>query len=394
MRGLLRFWAVACGLCVLALSLVWPRLARAEPPSPRAVPAHVLGIDSDDAEDQADALTGALRSRVRSAPGWSLQETQHSLGMLTAALRCPAKPDAPCLQKIGDQLRTDRFVWGVVTKAPGNQITAEIHLWSRGKPDASTKETYSDNLKDQNDETLRRIATRILDKISGSPTSGTVTVHAGDSEGVVWIDGQKKRALDHGTATIDLPPGTYSVEVRAQGFATARQDGVVVAAGSDTSVPVKLSPEVATEAAPTSPGGGTDVKRIVGWSLVGVGVVAGIVAGVEAGQFFSAKSTLDSDREQVPSSVSNVCASDVFSPAATAACSKFNEAQTDRVVGVLLGIVGAASVTAGVVLLVTDHPREGSSSPSPSARAETPAFRILPYASPKGGGGLNVALTF
>jgi hypothetical protein len=395
-RALWRFWAVACGLSILSL-FVPLRRAQAEQPSPRAVPAHVLGIDSDDAEDQADALTGAIRSRVRSAPGWSLQETQHSLGMLTAALRCPAKPDAACLQKIGDQLRTDRFIWGVVTKAPGNQITAEIHLWARGKPDSSTRETYSDNLKDQNDETLRKIATRILEKISGSPSTGTVTIHAGDSDGVVFIDGQRRKPLEHGSATIDLPPGTYQVEVRAQGFAPARQDGVIVAAGQDTSVPLKLSLETAAEATPAPTGGHTDVKRIVGWSLIGVGAVAGIVAGVEAAQFFSAKSDLDNDREQVPSSVTDVCAANVFSSAAVAACSKFNDAQTARIVGVLLGIVGAGSVTAGVVLLLTDHPKE-EPLPNANARARseslTASLRVLPYASPRGGGGLNVGFTF
>ena len=177
-RPLLRVLAVAYGLCVLSL-LAPLRSARAEPPSPRAVPAHVLEIDSDDSEGPADALTGALRSREEH-PGWSLQETEHALGMLTAALRCPASRTRRALLKIADQLRTDRFIWGVVTRAPGNQITAEVHLWARGKPDASTKETYSDNLKDQNDETLRKIAARILEKISGSPTTGTMTIHAGD----------------------------------------------------------------------------------------------------------------------------------------------------------------------------------------------------------------------
>ncbi len=396
MRALLRFWAIACGLAIACVLLLLPRLARAEAPGPRTSPVHVLGIDSDDAEDQADALTGALRSRVRSAPGWSLQETQHPLGMLTAALRCPPKPDASCLQRIGDQLHADRFVWGVMTKAPGNQITAEIHLWSRGKPDASTKETYSDNLKDQNDETLRRIAARILDKISGTVATGTVSVHAGDADGFVWVDGQKKRALDHGAATIDLAPGSYQVEVRSQGFAPARQDGVVVAAGQDTSVPLKLSPAEAATAASTAPAGsGPNVRRIVGWSLIGVGAVAGIVAGVEAANFLSAKSDLDTDRQQVPSSVNDVCATNVFSAAATAACSKFNDAKDARTIGVLMGSVGGVALAAGVVLLLTDHPKEGGSEPaSTSARADVPRFHILPYASPRGGGGLDVALTF
>src|SRR5215475_7074308 len=131
-----RFALMAFALTFLFVVL-GGRDARADAPGPRAYPVYVLAIDTDDAEDQADALTGALRSRVRSAPGWSLQETTHALGMLTTALRCPARPDAACLQKIGDQLRTDRFLWGFLTKAAGNQVTAELHLWARGKPDAS-----------------------------------------------------------------------------------------------------------------------------------------------------------------------------------------------------------------------------------------------------------------
>jgi hypothetical protein len=358
---------------------------------------HVLGIDSDDAEDQADALTGALRSRVRSAPGWSLQETTHALGMLTAALRCPARPDAACLQKIGDQLHTDRFIWGFLVKAPGSQVTAEVHLWARGKPDASVRETYSANLHDQNDETLRTIATRMLEKITGLPSTGTLTVHAGDAEGTVWINGEKKKPLDHGSAVIDLAPGTYDVEVRAQGFATAREEKVVVAGGQDTSVPLKLKPEEEADAeqATTPSTSHTDWQRIAGWSLVGVGAVAAVVSVVEAVSFFSDKSSLDSDRQGVPSSVTNVCSMDVFSAAATAACSKYNDAQSARTTGIVLGVVGGAAIVGGAVLLLTDHPRREPppTSGAASAAVQKRSLRVLPYAGP-GGGGLDLALTF
>ena len=118
---------MCAAFAVLLLALVsFARTAHAEAPSPRATPVHVLSIDSDDAEDQADALSGAIRSRVRLAPGWSLQETSHSLSMLTAALRCPQKPDTPCLQRIGDQIHTDRFIWGTMSKGPNNQVVADL----------------------------------------------------------------------------------------------------------------------------------------------------------------------------------------------------------------------------------------------------------------------------
>jgi hypothetical protein len=395
MRALLRVWAAfAVSLVFLSLVAV-PRIARAEVPGPRATPVHVLGIDSDDAEDQADALTGAIRSRVRSAPGWSLQETQHALGMLTAALRCPQKPDAACLQRIGDQLHTDRFVWGVMSKAPGSQVTAEVHLWARGKPDSSTRETYTDNLQDQNDESLRKIASRILEKITGAGTNGTITVHAGDSEGVVWINGQKNRALEHGAATIELAPGRYDVELRAQGYATAKQEMVNVIAGQDASVALRLVP-IAAPSEPASAEQKVNVRRVAGWSLIGLGVVAEIVAGVEGIEFISAKNDLDTARQNVSSSIPDVCADSVaFNSSATTACNKYNAAANDRLVGAVLGVAGIVPLAVGAALLLTDTSREssGARAPETTSRVEKRRLEVLPYASARGGGGV-VSLTF
>jgi hypothetical protein len=400
MRELLRPWAIVVGLAILC-SLSTTRLAFAEAPGPRTTPVHVLGIDSDDAEDQADALTGSLRSRIRSAPGWSLQETQHALGMLTAALRCPQKPDAACLQRIGDQLHTDRFVWGVMSKAPGSEVTAEVHLWTRGHPDVFARETYSDNLQDQNDETLRRIATRILDKLAGITTKGTLTVHAGDAEGVVWINGQKNRALERGAATIELIPGRYDIEVRAPGFAAAAQEGVVVNPGQDTSVPFKMVAVAQPVAAAAAPESKVGVRRVLGWTLIGLGVVGEIVAGVEGFEFLSAKNDLDNARSQVPATITDVCSNapnTQFNGVASDACSKYNEAATDRMVGIIAASAGGVVLLGGAVLLLTDRSKESggaSSAPAPSARAERPRFQLLPYASPRGtGGGVDVVLMF
>src|SRR5215472_7342086 len=155
-------------LSALALGFA-PRLARGEPPAVRPGPLYVLSIWTEDADDQADALTQALRSRVGQTPGFTLLQTNQSFETLAIALKCPPKPDGACLQRIGDQLKADHYLWGTMDKkkAPAGEVNVEMHMWGRGKPDVSTRETYADTLKDANDESLRAIATAIFGRLSG-----------------------------------------------------------------------------------------------------------------------------------------------------------------------------------------------------------------------------------
>src|SRR5579859_3596369 len=84
-----------------------PLVARADTVSPKTTAVYVLSVWTDDADDQADALTQALRARVRQTPGWMLLDTTQSFETLSIALKCPSRPDAACLQRIGDQLHAD-----------------------------------------------------------------------------------------------------------------------------------------------------------------------------------------------------------------------------------------------------------------------------------------------
>ena len=74
---------------------------------------------------------------------------------------------ADCLGRMGDQLKADKFFWGTMKKA-GKNVALDLHLWTRGKPDQATTESYSDNLKDQNDEALKKIASRAFEKLTGA----------------------------------------------------------------------------------------------------------------------------------------------------------------------------------------------------------------------------------
>ena len=66
-------------IIVALVAFLVPALAFAQKP----VTVHVIALDSDDAsEDQADALTAAMRQRVRTAPTLQLAESNQSLATL------------------------------------------------------------------------------------------------------------------------------------------------------------------------------------------------------------------------------------------------------------------------------------------------------------------------
>ena len=131
----------------------------------------VLALDSDNADDQVDALTQTLRARVRALSSWSLGSSTTSLSMVTAALKCPSRPDPDCAQRMGDELKADRVMYGWINKSGPHEVTAEVHMWARGQREVVTTEKYSDALVNANDPRLNTVADRILEKLLGeTPT--------------------------------------------------------------------------------------------------------------------------------------------------------------------------------------------------------------------------------
>jgi hypothetical protein len=158
------------GSLVLATGAV-----RADAPGPNAPPIQVIAVRSDDAEDQADALTAALRNRVRALRGFSLGDGDYALEVLTLGLKCGEVPDEACQIKIGNQIRADRFVWGTVKRSRSSkQVVAELHLWTRGRPSTKTEFAFSENLTAPGDDGLRRLvddALAILLERQKAPTA-------------------------------------------------------------------------------------------------------------------------------------------------------------------------------------------------------------------------------
>ncbi len=360
-------------LLVLTL-LALPRIARADQPGAHTVPVAVLAFDSEDSEEQADAVTNAVRSRLRAAPGWSLIETTQSLGMLTAAMKCPTRPPPECQQKIAEQIKTERYIWGFVTKGPlQGQVTAETHLYQKGKPDTVLKESYADNLKDANDDTLRKIATRIVERLGGTAV-GVVIIKSTEQTGEIIVDGEKHVALAQGTARVELAAGGHSIELAPSGGAAVKRN-VLVTAGRETVV--EFTPQGVAE--PPSEGSPVRTRKIIGGISMGVGAILGAVAIYEAFHWNSLQSQGEDYARglEKPSIPGRECRE------YDSKCIQINtDATTASALAWTLGGVGAVGLGVGAFLFFTDP---GSSEPN-KAEAPRPKTRVLPQVGGNSGG--------
>jgi hypothetical protein len=348
-------------VCFFALA---SGVAHAAPPATQTTPIAVLTIWTDDADDAADALTQALRAQVRASPGWSLTEAAQSFETLAIALRCPAKPDAACLQRIGDQLHVTRYVWGTAAKHKGGGVDAEVHLWTRGRPAVDAAGTVADTVKDPNDPALRAVAQQVWDELAGPNPLGTLVVHAGAAGGTVVVDGDERETLRSGSARVPVSAGEHVVVVRVPGFRTTPQT---------TSVAGRAEREVDFALTAESTGGGTDVhvddaagaagrdrrsgsgvpvKSIVGYTAIVVGVGLLVAAGVEAANWVSDKNASDRDRANVPNTVSQVC--DFASSAAEDACKQGKNAKTASLLGWVFAGAGVVVAGTGTWLVLSD----------------------------------------
>jgi len=349
-----------------------------------------LPIESDDAENQASALSAALRSKMRSGTVFALADTNQTLGMLTAALRCGTRPEAHCARKIGDQLKTERYIWGLLQKSGQKDLIVDLHLYQKGKEEVVARETFSAALKDPNDPELKKLASRLLDTLAGRKV-GTITIYAGAVEGTVSVDNKETSPMKKGAASFDLPPGEHTFQVSAPGRQTMTQRAVVVA-GQETSLTVSL-PVIGDGNENKKP---LPVRKIVGWSAIGVGALFEVIAVAEfvayAGHIsegndaIAAYAALPGHAPLVCSSGTPNDASVRFNPAlANTICGEDKSARQTSTAGWIFGGVGLAAIGTGVYLLVTEKA-------APEA-PEKKTMRLSPTFGPQGG-SLSLTGTF
>lgn len=379
-----RGFAFLASLALFLLAvLAVPRVARADQPGAHTVPVAVLAFDSEDAEEQADAITGAVRSRIRAAQGWSLIETTQSLGMLTAAMKCPSRPPPECQQKIAEQIKAERYIWGFVSKGPASgQVSAEIHLYQKGKADTVLKETYADNLKDSNDDTLRKIATRIVERLGGTAV-GVVVVRSTDQTGDVVIDGEKHVPLDKGTARIELAAGGHSIELSPAGGAPIKRN-VVVAAGRETVV--ELSPTAMVE--PPTEASKAKTRKIIGGISMGVGAVLGGIAVYSLVNYLD----LQSQGEDAAAKTQKTEPPTPCKESSTE-CARIDK-DSKTASGLAWGLGGGAILAIGFgAYMFFSEPASTSSTQAASAAPPKPKTRVVPTVG-AGSGGLVVVGSF
>jgi hypothetical protein len=373
--------------CTLALT----RPAQAEAPSTKAQPVYVLTLSTDDSDDQAEALTQAMRSRVRQVQGWSLLESAQSFDTLAIALKCPPRPDAGCLSRIADQLHADHFVWGTLSKGPkAGEVNALVHMWTRGRGDETVSEAYSDNLKDASDESLRAIAVRLFGKLTGGVVGGTLVVHAGDGGGVVMVDGAQKGRIEGGVARIEAPSGAHTITVRVPGFEAAPQTASV-AVGGEQDLTFALSPSSAAggDGATKS---AFPMRKVLAYSALVVGGGLLIVSGVETAAWINDSNQSNTDRQNVSKTVGDVCQNG-SNTAAVDACRRSKDATTVSTLGWVFGGLGAGLVGTGVILLLTDHSSTENPPTSAKRTAPKPKVDVLPAIGPLGG-TVDLRVTF
>lgn len=371
--------ALATALALSTWMTVAP--ARAAEPGPDTLPIHVIAVQTNDADDQAEALTKALRNAVRAMPGWSLGEGDYSLEVLALSLKCAEPPDASCQSRIADQIRTDRYVWGVLNKGKNNNVSGELNFWVRGKGTNQVKVDYSANLTEPADESLMKVANDSINKLTGGPPKGEVKIKAGSVNGQVFVDGQPLGALASGEGMFYVPAGSHQLVVKAPGY-------------SDMSTTITVKPSSPTDVvvAPVAAPDNKPVnwKRIGGFAGLGAGAVFAAVGVAGTVKVVNANGSIDKDVRGQFTTEENICSAAQtkdprFGSNLNTVLDACSAGKSGQIMQFIFYPLAALSAGAGVYLLVT----------SGSAPQEAPktGWKLIPRFDTQSG-KLDVRFTF
>lgn len=257
-------------LLVSVLMLAFGAPAWAAAPGPDALPVAVVAVKSDEALDQAEALTQALRKAVRDSDGWSLGEATQALEFLMVKMNCTEPIDAACEARIAEVIKADRYLWCVINFEQGNatSVVGELNFFVRGKGTNKIPVQYSANLTDPNDDTLVKLARGWVEEVTGGSPKGALRITTGGIAGQLFVDDKPVGALSAEGGSFQLSAGRHRIVVKAPGYSDAETTVVVRPA---TTVEATLTLVEAEESEPL------DGRMIGGFSALAVGaVLAGV----------------------------------------------------------------------------------------------------------------------
>ena len=261
----MRLPLLATSLALSAASVVCAAPARA------ANPTFVLEIATDDADDQAKALTNALKARIKATKDMALGDADVSLQVVLLQFKCGDVPDVSCQARIGDKLNAREYIWGTMRKTPNRQVVADLHYWQKDKPEVRQQFTFSDNLTEPADPSLQRLADQMLARLTQFGKLGVAKISFEQSiAGDLYVDGKPMGAFTNGLAELTVPIGEHRFEVRAGGKVLASASGVV-----SPTTPIEITLKAPSSGKPEEPppeaGTAPTWKRPVGYVAVGVG---------------------------------------------------------------------------------------------------------------------------
>ena len=229
-------------LAALAVLLSFARVARAADPK-APPPAYVDSLRVRRCGRKRGRIHRRISRARASARRLVARRIEPTRGALHDRASLPEHPDASCLDRIGGLVEDESFFLGQREKS-----AAQARCWPKFTCGAKTKatrltQTFSDNLRDQNDEVLRRIAAHAFAKLAGEtvPALLSVSIRPHDVEGTIVVDGVEAATIDEGAGSLELKPGPHVIAVKAKGYKTST-NRVAIDPGKEVSLAVKLEP--------------------------------------------------------------------------------------------------------------------------------------------------------